>query len=58
MALERPHFDYQEESHSERLARKSKESPFMVIVPSDRPGDGGGRTHRRNDIHALQEPFQ
>ncbi|XP_050665618.1 HIG1 domain family member 1A, mitochondrial-like [Leptidea sinapis] len=31
MALERPHFDYQEESHSERLARKSKESPFMVI---------------------------
>ncbi|KAJ0181355.1 hypothetical protein K1T71_003440 [Dendrolimus kikuchii] len=27
----KPLFDYHEESHSEKLARKSKESPFMVI---------------------------
>lgn len=31
MAEEKPTFDYHEESHSEKLARKSKESPFMVI---------------------------
>ncbi|XP_032514760.2 HIG1 domain family member 1A, mitochondrial [Danaus plexippus] len=31
MAQEKPTFDYHEESHSEKLARKSKESPFMVI---------------------------
>ncbi|XP_045505490.1 HIG1 domain family member 1A, mitochondrial-like [Colias croceus] len=31
MALERPDFEYREETHKERLARKSKESPFMVI---------------------------
>ncbi|CAK1548641.1 unnamed protein product [Leptosia nina] len=31
MALEKPIFDYHEETHSDRLARKSKESPFMVI---------------------------
>lgn len=31
MAQEKPVFDYHEESHSEKLARKSKESPFMVI---------------------------
>lgn len=27
----KPLFDYHEESQSEKLARKSKESPFMVI---------------------------
>lgn len=31
MSQEKPTFDYHEESQSERLARKSKESPFMVI---------------------------
>lgn len=31
MAQEAPTFDYHEESQSEKLARKSKESPFMVI---------------------------
>ncbi|XP_028164473.1 HIG1 domain family member 1A, mitochondrial-like [Ostrinia nubilalis] len=31
MAGEKPTFDYHEESHSEKLARKTKESPFMVI---------------------------
>lgn len=31
MAQEKPVFDYHEESHSEKLARKSKESPFMIV---------------------------
>ncbi|XP_026484707.1 HIG1 domain family member 1A, mitochondrial-like [Vanessa tameamea] len=31
MAQEKPVFDYHEETHAEKLARKSKESPFMVI---------------------------
>ncbi|XP_026323764.1 HIG1 domain family member 1A, mitochondrial-like [Hyposmocoma kahamanoa] len=31
MAQEPPIFDYHEETQSEKLARKSKESPFMVI---------------------------
>ncbi|CAH2068975.1 unnamed protein product, partial [Iphiclides podalirius] len=28
---QKPTFDYHEESHGERLARKSKESPFMIF---------------------------
>ncbi|CAK1600138.1 unnamed protein product [Parnassius mnemosyne] len=31
MTQEKPIFDYHEESQGERLARKSKESPFMVF---------------------------
>uniref|UniRef100_A0A1E1WDW2 HIG1 domain-containing protein n=2 Tax=Pectinophora gossypiella TaxID=13191 RepID=A0A1E1WDW2_PECGO len=31
MAQERPVFDYHEESHGEKLTRKAKESPFMII---------------------------
>ncbi|KAI5642318.1 hypoxia induced protein conserved region domain-containing protein [Phthorimaea operculella] len=31
MSNSRPYFDYTEESHSEKLARKSKDSPFMII---------------------------
>ncbi|KAM3958268.1 HIG1 domain family member 1A, mitochondrial [Aphomia sociella] len=31
MAEEKPTFDYHEETQSEKLARKSKESPFMII---------------------------
>lgn len=31
MALEKPTFDYEEESHSARLSRKSKDSPFMIV---------------------------
>ncbi|XP_004922993.1 HIG1 domain family member 1A, mitochondrial-like [Bombyx mandarina] len=31
MSQEKPIFDYHEESQTEKLARKSKESPFMVI---------------------------
>ncbi|XP_045454111.1 HIG1 domain family member 1A, mitochondrial-like [Melitaea cinxia] len=31
MAQEKPTFDYHEETHGEKLARKSKESPFMII---------------------------
>ncbi|XP_063374134.1 HIG1 domain family member 1A, mitochondrial-like [Cydia splendana] len=31
MAQGNPVFDYHEESQSEKLARKSKESPFMII---------------------------
>lgn len=31
MAQETPTFDYHEETQSEKLARKSKESPFMVV---------------------------
>lgn len=31
MAQDKPAFDYHEESQSEKLARKSKESPFMII---------------------------
>lgn len=31
MADVKPTFDYHEESQSEKLARKSKESPFMII---------------------------
>ncbi|XP_072935674.1 HIG1 domain family member 1A, mitochondrial-like [Epargyreus clarus] len=31
MAQEKPVFDYHEETQGEKLARKSKESPFMVI---------------------------
>lgn len=31
MSQEKPTFDYHEESQTEKLARKSKESPFMVI---------------------------
>ncbi|CAG9782783.1 unnamed protein product [Diatraea saccharalis] len=28
---QKPIFDYHEETHAEKLARKSKESPFMII---------------------------
>ncbi|KPJ13791.1 HIG1 domain family member 1A [Papilio machaon] len=31
MAQQKPVFDYHEETHAERLSRKSKESPFMVF---------------------------
>ncbi|XP_026726373.1 HIG1 domain family member 1A, mitochondrial-like [Trichoplusia ni] len=31
MAQEKPVFDYHEESQSEKLARKTKESPFMIL---------------------------
>ncbi|XP_026764433.2 HIG1 domain family member 1A, mitochondrial-like [Galleria mellonella] len=31
MTEEKPKFDYHEETHSEKLTRKSKESPFMII---------------------------
>lgn len=31
MAQNIPTFDYHDESQSEKLARKTKESPFMVI---------------------------
>ncbi|XP_075981725.1 HIG1 domain family member 1A, mitochondrial-like [Anticarsia gemmatalis] len=31
MSQEKPTYDYHEESQGEKLARKSKESPFMVI---------------------------
>ncbi|XP_059049313.1 HIG1 domain family member 1A, mitochondrial-like [Achroia grisella] len=31
MAEEKPTFDYHEETHGEKLTRKSKESPFMII---------------------------
>ncbi|KPJ20662.1 hypothetical protein RR46_00150 [Papilio xuthus] len=31
MAQQKPIFDYHEETHAERLSRKSKESPFMVF---------------------------
>ncbi|XP_023934019.1 HIG1 domain family member 1A, mitochondrial [Bicyclus anynana] len=31
MAQNKPVFDYHEETQSEKLARKTKESPFMVI---------------------------
>lgn len=31
MSQEKATFDYHEETQSEKLARKSKESPFMVI---------------------------
>lgn len=31
MAQQKPTFDYHEETQGERLARKSKESPFMVF---------------------------
>lgn len=34
MTNENPIFDYHEETQSEKLARKSKESPFMVIGKS------------------------
>ncbi|KOB68458.1 hypothetical protein OBRU01_15983 [Operophtera brumata] len=71
MAQEKPVFDYHEESHSEKLARKSKESPFMVVEPwrdehqrvphavqSDRARRGCGRYHRRNGLYFVQQPFQ
>lgn len=32
MSQQKPVFDYHEETQSEKLARKSKESPFMVIA--------------------------
>ena len=31
MSQEKPVFDYHEESQSEKLARKTKESPFMIL---------------------------
>lgn len=31
MAQNKPIFDYHEESQGEKLARKSKESPFMIV---------------------------
>ena len=31
MAQDKPIFEYHEESQGERLARKTKESPFMVV---------------------------
>ncbi|KAI8430186.1 hypothetical protein MSG28_000541 [Choristoneura fumiferana] len=31
MAQNKPVFDYHEESQGEKLARKSKESPFMIV---------------------------
>ncbi|XP_013148646.1 PREDICTED: HIG1 domain family member 1C [Papilio polytes] len=31
MANSQPIFDYRDESHADKLARKSKDSPFMII---------------------------